>query len=502
MGEGQTVARGSGTDSTRNARGSNVLRPVPLPERCIDSFYHNFFAAHPFVLPKQNLLTTPLQPSIETLLAAIRWVGSLFLPEAAAVRRELYDTVYQRIYAADTTSDGYLVQAMLLLIVALDGGCEQDKARQLLGDVETIAIQIGLHTKNFSVVNGRGIPILEESWRRTWWDLFIVDGMIAGVHRVTNFLLFDIPTDVPLPCEEHQYLSGVRPKLYSYPAGTLDNLLTLLQNIPPSMTLEELETRDFSGEDREFSSFAYRILSGRTLGKFMRTPPFYGPEDENVARIEALLTNWRLHLPQNKRDALQHNGQLDEMMFQAHMMNHATSILLHQQFSQIDSSSTQSINSCAPYQMVPTGGGDLFNAHTKHTIAAASEISKLITHRVPLLSHTHFFTCVVTLSSIVHLSRWSLFWMAHDDTDLREQIRLNVGALNHLSSVWRAASTACGQVRSVAQEIYRVKKQQQSNSEYWLGFTPDAMINSIAVDDSIIGDIERISGQNNTNAPQ
>lgn len=140
----------------------------------------------------------------------MRWVGSLFLPEAATVRKELYDTVYQRIYAADTTSDGYLVQAMLLLIVALDGGCEQDKARQLLGDVETIAIQIGLHSKNFSVVNGRGIPILEESWRRTWWDLFIVDGMIAGVHRVTNFLLFDIPTDVPLPCEEHQYLSGVR----------------------------------------------------------------------------------------------------------------------------------------------------------------------------------------------------------------------------------------------------------------------------------------------------
>jgi hypothetical protein len=33
--------------------------------------------------------------------------------------------------------------------------------------------------------------------------------MIAGVHRVTKFLLFDIQADVGLPCEEQQYLSGV-----------------------------------------------------------------------------------------------------------------------------------------------------------------------------------------------------------------------------------------------------------------------------------------------------
>lgn len=226
----------------------------------------------------------------------------------------------------------------------------------------------------------------------------------------------------------------------------------------------------------------------------MRTPPFYGPDDENVARMETLLTNWRLHLPLNKRDALQHNGQLDEMMFQANMMNHATSIMLHQQFSQLDSAPTQTITSCAPYQMVPAGGGDLFNSHTKHTIVAASEISKLITHRVPLLSHTHFFTCVVTLSSIVHLSRWAHFWMVADDQDLREQIRLNVGALQYLSSVWSAASRAGDQVRSVAQEIYHAKKQHQNNSQYWIGFTPDAMMSSIAVDDSIISDIERIGG--------
>lgn len=89
------------------------------------------------------------------------------------------------------------------------------------------------------------------------------------------------------------------------------------------MYLEDLEDREFSGEDREFSSFAYRIAAARTLGKFMRVPPIFGPEDENIAKIEAMLTNWRMHLPAAKRDSLDKNLALDEMMFQAHMMTHA-----------------------------------------------------------------------------------------------------------------------------------------------------------------------------------
>ncbi|KAG5989712.1 hypothetical protein E4U43_004451 [Claviceps pusilla] len=220
----------------------------------------------------------------------------------------------------------------------------------------------------------------------------------------------------------------------------------------------------------------------------MRTPPILGPDDENLAKIETLLTNWRLHLPPSKRDALQKNGKLDEMMFQAHMMNQATSIMLHQPHSQLDSSPTQDINSCAPHQVIPAG--DLFNAHTRHTIQSANTISSMITHRVPLLSHTHFFTCVITLSSIVHLSRWALFFIPHDDDDIRQQIRLNIGALNRLSQVWGAAARARGQVKAVAQEIYKVKKQQRSNTEFWLGLSPEDMLNTIATDDLIINEIE------------
>ncbi|KAJ6788676.1 hypothetical protein PWT90_07252 [Aphanocladium album] len=442
------------------------LQTFSLSERCLDSFFYNFHASHPFVLPKPYLLTLVGEPSLEPLLAAARWVGSLFI-DVGSARQPLFQEAYHLIYETQRLKDGFVVQAMMLLIVVLDGSCENDKAREILRDAETLALQLGLNTRAFASLHGRNLPVMEESWRRTWWDLFIIDGMIAGVHRVTNFLLYDVPSDVELPCEELQYLSG---------------------NIPTPMTLQDLENKEFTGDDRDFSSFSYRILCGRNLGRFMRTPPMQGPDDDNLARIEALLTNWRLHLPQNKKDALQKNGMLDEMMFQAHMMMHATSIMLHQPLSQLDTAPTQAITSCAPYQPVATG--NVFNAHTRHTITSACAISELITHRVPLLSHTHFFTCVITLSSIVHLSKWAVFFVPHDDDDLRQQIRLNIGALNNLSTVWRAADQARNQVRAVARDIYQLKKQQQNNPQFWIGYSQQEMLSSMAADDGIITEVE------------
>lgn len=133
-------------------------------------------------------------------------------------------------------------------------------------------------------------------------------------------------------------------------------------------------------------------------------------------------------------------------------------IMLHQPHSQLDASPARSVNSCAPYRPVPTG--ETFNIHTRHTITAACDIAKMITYAVPLQHHTHFFTCVITMATIVHLSKWALY-LIPDEDDLREQIKLSIGALSKLSVIWKAAANAGGQVKGVAQEIYRAKKAQQ-----------------------------------------
>jgi hypothetical protein len=161
--------------------------------------------------------------------------------------------------------------------------------------------------------------------------------------------------------------------------------------------------------------------------------------------------------------------------------------MLHQPLSQLDSAPARDVTACAPHQMVRSG--ESFNAHTKHIVSAACEISKMVTYAVPITCHTHFFTCVLTLSSIVHLSKWALWYVQNDD-DLRQQIRLNIGALNKLSAVWSAAANASGQVKGVAQEIYRTKKAaQQNNASFWVGFTQEEIISSIASDENIMSEI-------------
>ena len=55
----------------------------------------------------------------------------------------------------------------------------------------------------------------------------------------------------------------------------------------------------------------------------MRLPESVFPGDQNIDKIESLLANWRLHLPPGKRDCLDKDCKLDEMMFQARMINHA-----------------------------------------------------------------------------------------------------------------------------------------------------------------------------------
>ncbi|KAK4204396.1 hypothetical protein QBC40DRAFT_97865 [Triangularia verruculosa] len=459
--------------TTPSAIPQNQPPVTTLAERCFDAFYHYFHAGHPFVLPKEyflRLLKEGNTPGLNVVMAAMRYIGSLYLDAGPAKATYLEEAIRQ-CYLPSTAKDGFLIQALLLIIVGLDGSCQQEKARELLADCERFAIEIDLNKRQFATLHGHGNPVLEESWRRTWWDLFVCDGMIAGVHRVTNFLLFDIQADVGLPCEEQQYLTG---------------------RIPPPAYMEDFDDQLFSGEDREFSSFTYRISAIRNLGRMMRMPQIMYPGDDTISRIEALLTNWRLHLPESKRDDLNKNCQLDEMMFQAHFITHACTIMLHQPLSQLDSSPVQAVNSCAPHR--PVASGDNFNAHTRHTITAACEISKMVTQAVPIIRHTHFFTCVVTLSSIVHLSKWALYFI-EDEEDLRQQIRLNIGALNKLSKVWKAANTAWGQVKGVAQEIYREKKAHQISPAFWVGFTQEQMISSINADEGIMSEFNSMLTQ-------
>ncbi|TVY92672.1 hypothetical protein LAWI1_G001778 [Lachnellula willkommii] len=438
---------------------------LDLRERCIEAFFYHFWPAHPFILPRANFMALRNERPVDQLEAAMRYVGSCYISQAPTMALE--SEAERSVYHADCANDGFRVQAMLIFAIGLDGNTHQEKALQILTDAEDIALDIGMNKRDFAFLNSHGLPVLEESWRRTYWELFLIDGMIAGVHQKSSFRMKDVVADVLLPCEEYEYISGV---------------------IPQARSLEDFEDELFNGKDFSYSSFAYRIAAIRNLGRILTLRMSGAPLDSPaVNRLDAHLVNWRLHLPDSKRTCISQDGVLDEMLFQAHMITAATTVQLHRELSELDSSVAKGVTSCAPHKhIVP---GESYNLHAAKTLQAAQDISKLITIPVPLVKHTHFFTCVVTLGSIVHLSCWSLLMPFTQDDDLRQQIRLNTGALKTLWQVWPSAGRAFWQVKGVAQDIFAAKKKTVEDG-YWPNFTHEEVVQNMIQDQSIMDELQ------------
>ena len=63
----------------------------------------------------------------------------------------------------------------------------------------------------------------------------------------------------------------------------------------------------------------------RNLGRILKLPKFPDTDEAAVDRIDAHVVNWKLHLPVSKTATLlvSGDGQLDEILFQAHMITQA-----------------------------------------------------------------------------------------------------------------------------------------------------------------------------------
>lgn len=83
--------------------------------------------------------------------------------------------------------------------------------------------------------------------------------------------------------------------------------------------MNEYESRDFEDETPVFSSYAYLIDLVRISGSLLSldtTPAEY--LESAVVNADAMLVNWKLHLPKEKQSVVDKNEEIDEVLFQAH----------------------------------------------------------------------------------------------------------------------------------------------------------------------------------------
>jgi hypothetical protein len=424
------------------------------PRDAISAFFYYFYESHPFCLPQQRLVELFKERRAPLLELAVQYIGSSFIP---AIPTDMYKQALERTIAnLNYPKDGFSLQAMLLYAIGLHANNEVPRAGQIFGMAQALCLELGIHRQEYSFLHGNNDRILEECWRRTWWSMYTVNGMMAAVNPGVQFRLKDIATDVPLPCNNDQYYSG---------------------NIPFPPTLQDYDDSAFLPEEITFSSFAYLIDAIRILGKVFEVARLDSTfEYHAVDVVDTYLTNWRVNLPPKMMNIVDNDGKIDEVLFQAHMVNAGSTIMLHRPRSNLGFGRVENVNVCVqPGQiLLPTQTREI---HTAKCLTSAENISSLIKLPGPLLNHTPFFTCVVVMASVVHLSYWSFLVPDGQDDVIKQSIRLDVGTLQQYGTTWGIAHVVLGQVRGVAHTLWNSKKAMSIH--LWSGIENDEVIRGV-----------------------
>ncbi|EGR49653.1 uncharacterized protein TRIREDRAFT_3605 [Trichoderma reesei QM6a] len=316
---GQPSPAGS-NDGTRLTSGLfPAHHPEPPPATAIDPSlcFHRY---HPCAPPRRFLeryLQDQIrQDELRPFVYVMRFVGSIYLSSHQPSLRprcqeleELAASVIARV--PPTAINFFMVPCHAIYSACLYWRGNTASSRHHMNTAIQLALDFGMQRREFAVDHGDGDPVLEECWRRTWWQVYIIDAYYAAIKRDAGFATFHVDATTDLPCEEDEYERG---------------------EIPRPKTLEEFESREFSSEDTVFSSFAYLIGGVRGMASAMarvldlpasNASDSGGPSPKVLESVDSITEGWLLLLPESKRDIFSADGQVDELIFQAMMALHA-----------------------------------------------------------------------------------------------------------------------------------------------------------------------------------
>ncbi|QRD88174.1 hypothetical protein F9C07_2249970 [Aspergillus flavus] len=353
-------------------------------EGLVNLFYANFHSAHPILLPRSmyNEETYP-----ESLQLAVQFVDSHF---STTTSSDSLCTATAEALRDDDQQGFHLVQARLLFAIALHSRNEIRESVSVLADAVSLTINLGMNRKDFSQRHGN-TEIEAESIRRTWWELYVIDGIMAALQRNPTFRCHTIKTEVLLPCDEN---------------------LCHNNTIPEPFSMAQFDARVYGDEDRPFSSFTYRI------------------DANHMKAIDNAITAWFHHLPdgQGQIDMLDLNDSDDEKLFQAHMLINYATMYLHFPRSDLAPALPAARDVIRERFLLPTSSQHM---HALKTISASKCLGSLASCPSTVRKHSPFFICCVVFIIIVQLSACAANRPGSYDKHW-DQIKLIMGVLKTL----------------------------------------------------------------------
>lgn len=409
-------------------------------DELVNLFYSNFFSAHPILLPRSVYYAHPY-PNF--LRKVVRFIGSHY--SASTSSDYLRASIDLTGHGNAEEKTPFMVQARLLFAIALHARSEAMEAAGMMHAAVDLAIEIGMNLRSFASTHGQGNSMLEESLRRTWWELYVMDGYMAALHKQPGFKSNTVRLEVLLPCEESVYKD----------AGCL----------PPSPSLEQFDMRLWTDDEILFSSFAYRIEAARILARVLSVA---GTQyEDQVQVVDNALAGWIHNLPQAKADVVNAYNVVDEMLFQGHMIIQCATIYLHLPRSDLLNTLPVTANIVCAERGRHMSPASTQHMHSVKATNASKELSNLAAVRVPVQKHTPFFVCGLVLGAIVQLSACTV---GAGGEQHRDRITLIIGLLKSLSRNWAISGHVLQEIKKVASEVLQTgthptpnQRQMQTN---------------------------------------
>ncbi|OAP65227.1 hypothetical protein AYL99_01199 [Fonsecaea erecta] len=428
--------------------GSHVASPAKDP--LIHLYYRHFHKFHPLAVPlahlERLLIAGTTKLDFHPLLALMRYIGSLYSRSVNSneLKAIAADAILEQL--SQTPPSPVMAQCYLLQSISLHWCDERERAQDSMDTAIRIALRLSMNQADFALTHGEGDPVIEESWRRTWWQIYIIDAHYAAIRHAMTFPTSDVDTTMELPCEEEQYESGI---------------------IPTPRTLAEFDAREFASDDLVFSSFAYLIGAVRgiasAISRFLTSVANTSDSSSILEAVDAAIDGWLLLLPESKRIAVFASGETDEHMFQAHMAIHAATVGFHRPLSELpyDSLEYSSCCSAAPPEVSPSLEQSFRGIHTTRCLRSTDCLVQLLSISSKPAYHTPFTVCMVSSVVLAHLSACRLLFQGQKLAVARDQIRMCIGCLRPFAGVWPLASRSLCEVQTVAREVLGLNHPHQ-----------------------------------------
>ncbi|KAH4221081.1 hypothetical protein HBI06_161980 [Parastagonospora nodorum] len=430
--------------------------------RLLELYFENFWPSLPIILPVHHLQWRLSNDGhgMETLLLVLQYIGAVYAPWIRLGPGPYKKTAIQALKSPFLAHTPFNVQALLLFAIAeYHSDCKPEGQGQLNLAVK-IALELHMNQQAFAQVYGEGSPVLEESWRRTYYFLAIADQNFAVFSNTPIYTLANVSNTVDLPCDDEHLNSGL---------------------IPPVMSLHDHEDRELAELEIVFSSIAYfydlHLIVKSVMDMFVDTGTF---GEAMIEVHDTKLAIWTSLLPACKKDPLRRDGTIDEVMFAAHMAATIALSGLHRSFSNLAICDEEiATNSFLPMVLFVTPPQQVRAAHTARVLKASEMHTKLLAIPCTMERHNVFTMYMVARLATTQTSTCRYLLEDRALAIARDRIRLSIGFLNSMGSVWPLG-------KMMAKEVSHIARINLSKSHSTVAQVPDSTLETDVPRDDLI----------------